>query len=108
MAKDNEWIKVEGITQNDATMWEYENEDDTLSGVYKGRKENVGPNGSNIYYVETKDEGVKSFWSSALLDDRFKNIQEGDEVKLVYKGKQKSEKTGRSYHNFEVFYRKPW
>jgi hypothetical protein len=32
-----------------------------------------------------------------------KNLIKGDKVKIVYKGKEKSPKTGREYNNFEVY-----
>src|SRR3990167_423589 len=72
---------------------------------HSGMQTNVGPNNSNMYDLETKN-GVIGVWGNAVLNTRMMNIQPGEEVKIVYGGLLKSEKSGRSYHSFNVFYRK--
>lgn len=99
-----DWIKVEGVSSEGSELWNYL-EDKELVGIYKSKKENVGPNKSNMYFVEDKKGNLKSFWGTTLLDDRFSTIATGEEVKLVYLGKSTSEKSGRSYHNFDIYHR---
>lgn len=82
-------------------------EGDELVGVYSGMEENVGPNNSNLYSFKRPDGEFISVWGSTLLDARFKTLQLGDEVRVVYKGKVKSEKSGRSYHNYDIYHREP-
>jgi len=100
----SDWIKVEGQSTEGSELWDYEMQE-KLVGIYKSKKENIGPNKSNMYFVEDKKGNLRSFWGTALLNDRFSDINIGEEVKLVYKGKVKSEKSGRSYHDFEIYHR---
>lgn len=94
-----DWQKVEKTP-----TWDYENEKE-LVGIYLSKEENVGPNGSNIYNFRKSDGLVIGVWGNTILDDRFKSIKIGEEVKVVYLGRAKSEKTGREYHGFDVFHR---
>lgn len=84
--------------------WNFE-EDKEIVGTYVSMEENVGTNNSNIYSLKKADSSLIGIWGSTLLDHRFKNIQIGDEVKIVYLGKETSEKTGREFNNFEVYTR---
>ena len=95
----DEWEKV-----NMAPTWDFE-KDKVLIGIYASKEENVGPNESNLYTFEKQDGTKIAVWGNTLLDTRFKNLLEGEEVKIEYLGKQKSEKTQRTYHNFEVYHR---
>lgn len=95
-----EWQKVETTP-----VWNFEVEKE-LVGVYISKEENVGPNASNLYTFERENGTMIGVWGGTLLDDRFKNLMVGEEVKIMYLGKQKSEKTGREFNSFEV-YRRP-
>jgi len=77
-----------------------------LQGVLKAVKRNVGANNSNIYEVEVAGKLV-SFWGSTVLDPRLEQVSVGDELRIKYLGKKKSEKTGRTFKDFEVANRKP-
>jgi hypothetical protein len=99
----SDWRKVEiGNT------WNYKElgKGAKLVGVYTGKEEHVGENDSNVYSFEVEGGDVMSVWGTTLLDMRLKNIKEGEEVKIVYLGEEKSMKrTGKTYHNFEVYHR---
>jgi len=92
--------------------WEYKEEYEktkgnpevAIEGVFIEKKEDIGPNHSNVYTFEREDGSLIDVWGSGVLDTRFKNLKPGMEVRVVYLGKTKSEKTGRSYHNFDVFH----
>ena len=101
MVKD-EWTEIKPTTGENSVMWNYE-EDKQIEGVYQGVKTNIGQNLSNIYSIKTNKGEVLSFWGTALLNDRLSGVVVGDKLKLIYLGKTKSEKTGRSYHNFQVW-----
>lgn len=103
MADKNDWIKLEGGSNSESVVWDYKKEPE-IQGIYTSMDQMVGPNNSNMYHLKTK-EGDISLWGSTLIDDRFKGIGLGEEVKIVYLGKQKSEKTGRSYNNFDFYHR---
>ncbi len=101
MANDG-WEKVEV-----APTWDYQ-KDKEIEGAFVGVEENVGPNGSKMYTIELVGGERLGVWGNAVLDTRMKNVTEGEEVKIVYLGREESQKTkGRSYHNFEVYHRKP-
>lgn len=97
----SDWVKV-GSNQNET--WDYEKEKE-IEGTLNAKEENVGPNNSNMYHIIKPDGGTMGVWGNTMLDDKFKTIQVGEEVKIVYLGKVKSEKTGRQYHNFEVYHK---
>ncbi|EKD84720.1 MAG: hypothetical protein ACD_38C00169G0021 [uncultured bacterium] len=94
-----DWEKVEM-----SPTWDYENEKE-LIGVYLSKEVEVGPNKSNLYSFKKSDGLVVGIWGSTILDNRFKGIAFGEEVKVVYLGMVKNEKTGREYHNFEIYHR---
>lgn len=77
-----------------------------LQGVLKAVKRNIGANNSTIYEVESKGKLI-SFWGSTVLDPRLEQVSIGDELRITYKGKKKSEKTGRTFKDYEVANRKP-
>ncbi|MCX6806894.1 MAG: hypothetical protein NT135_02120 [Candidatus Berkelbacteria bacterium] len=103
---DKKWIKVEfepAWNCNDNTGKFSLSKGDELEGVFQYKEENVGPNASNLYTFRCGEKSV-SVWGSTLLDARFKNLVEGTEVKIIYEGKVKSPKSGRSYHNYTVYH----
>lgn len=77
-----------------------------LQGVLSNVKKNVGTNGSTIYEVKVNGE-IVSFWGSSLLDTKLTQCEIGDEIRVKYLGKKTSEKTKRTYKDFEVANRKP-
>ena len=91
------WEKVEV-----SPAWDFREEKE-FEGYFINAETEVGPNKSTIYYFKKYDGEVTGVWGNTILDSRFKNLAEGDEVKIIYKGKERSPKTGREYHNFEVY-----
>jgi hypothetical protein len=101
----DDYIEVTGMGE----MWDFKSlgAGAELEGLYMGKEENVGPNGSTVHFIEVNG-GQLGVWGNAILDTRLKNLKpDGVEmVKIVYKGKVKSEKTkGREYHDFQVFHK---
>lgn len=85
----------------DSITWDKEK---PLTGTYTAKKENVGPNESNVYQIQVKDE-TYSVWGSTVLDTKFAEIPVGSEVKVEALGVAKSPKTGREYNDFKVMYK---
>lgn len=77
---------------------------DSVTGKYKSKQERVNPDGSKsvLYMLETVDGLVGVNGSSALILKAMEQIPEGSTVKIVFNGKQRSQKTGREYNNFSV------
>ena len=94
-----EWIEL----QPDLTpTWNYK-EQKTIQGVLAEKKDNVGPNGSNLYILEDEEGKKTGVWGSAIIDTRLQNAEVGIEVRIEYLGLEKSPKTKREYHNFKVY-----
>ena len=72
-----------------------------LHGFYIEKRVNVGPKNSTIYIVMKEDDEKVAVWGGTVLDGAFDNIKLGAEVKLEYKGKEKS-KNGNEFHAYEV------
>ena len=107
MSDNNDgWQKVGGNTGEKTEAWNPEVEKQ-IFGIYVEKRMGVGPNNSNMYYVELPDGTKKGIWGSYTIDSRFENIQTGYEVKIVYLGKKVNPKTHRSFKDFEFFVRKP-
>lgn len=98
----DEYRKV-NINTSDSTMWKPEKENDELEGVYVDKKTNVGANNSNVYTVQKEDGTFVAFWGSTVIDTNFMKIPLGAQVKLVYLGQSKNEKTQRTFKNFDIF-----
>ena len=96
MKEDNSWTEV---TAESGETWDRQA---PITGKLVGVKTNIGPNESNLYSLQT-DKGVVGVWGSTVLDTKFAGIQNGSMVKIEPMGKQKSEKTGRTYQDFRVF-----
>lgn len=92
------WVKIKN---KKADVWSFEVNNE-LEGKYTGMKENVGKNNSRLYYVEKTDGEEVAFWGSALLDSQMKSVTIGLPIRVRYLGMAKSEKTKRSYKNFEI------
>lgn len=98
----DQWTEV---TMTETDMHDFESEK-TLTGILTEIKRNVGANNSNIYIFQT-EYGLTSCWGSLVLDDKMKDIFPGQEVRITYLGRVKSEKNGREYKDFKVEYRSP-
>ena len=85
-------------------MWDF-TEKETLEGYYIDKNEDVGPNHSNVYQVETDDGQKVQFWGTTVLDSQFDSVRVGERVKVVYTGLVDSPKRkGKQYKNFEVYH----
>lgn len=95
------WQKVEPQL---TPAWDYK-KDKEIEGLLLEVRTNVGPNNSKMYMIKKMNDEVVGVWGGTVLDTRFSQIQIGEEVKVVYLGLEKSPKTGRQYHAFDVFHR---
>lgn len=67
-------------------------------------EEKVGPNESMLYTLKKVDGSQIAVWGSTVLDTRMKNVEIGEEVKIVFTGTEKSKTAGRQpYKVFTVF-----
>lgn len=94
----DEWIEV-----GTGPTWDFKEEKE-LMGTYVSKEEGVGQNNSNLYNIKKADGSVIGVWGNTMLDDKFKKIQVGESIKIVYLGMEKS-KAGKQYHNYKVFHR---
>lgn len=68
--------------------WSPAEEGDSITGVFVGTKEDVGPNKSKMHNLR-KDDGIVGVWGSTVLDDKFEAVREGDTVRVTYTGLSK-------------------
>lgn len=98
MTDKKDWTEVSIGSEN---MWDRES---PIEGSLVGIKSDVGSNNSMLYILKT-DKGNVSLWGSTVLDTKFEGIAKGTMIRIEPLGLVKSEKTGRSYHDYKVFYR---
>lgn len=82
-------------------MWDKKT---TISGRLVSAKDAIGPNNSKLYTLAT-ETGEVGLWGSTVLDNKFERIELGSMVKIEPLGEAKSEKTGRNYQDFRVFFK---
>ena len=97
----DQWVEI-GI--NDT--WNFD-ETPEFTGFYMAKRDEVGANKSTIYDFRLVDGTMISIWGNAVLDIRLKGLQVGEEVKITYLGKKKSEKSGREFKDFKVAHKIP-
>ena len=73
-----------------------------LEGTFVGVENDVGPNNSKLYTIEKEDGEKITFWGATVLDRWMRQANIGDDLKIIYQGMAKNDKSGRSYKNFEV------
>ena len=91
--EQREFVEIE------PNVWKVEKEGDSVEGVLKKVDKEVGPNKSTLYHLE----GEKQFavWGSTVLDDRMAYVNEGDFVRITYKGTREN-KRGQPTKIFKV------
>lgn len=94
--QNDEW---EEIKTNPA--WDFEEEEE-LIGFFVDVETEVGPNKSNLYTFRKEDGDIIGVWGNTILDNRLRGLEMGDKIKIIYRGKVKSPKTGREYNDFRV------
>lgn len=95
-------IRTDGTEDNQTPIWNFL-EKSVLEGNFIEAKSEVGKNKSMLYSVKLLTTGeVVSFWGSTSLDERMKQIEPNDQIKISYLGEKTSEKSGRKYKVFQV------
>lgn len=87
-----EWKKIEGKVHNFLEQPE-------VIGTLKGHKQSQF---GKMDYVLDTDQGEVLVFGKTALTDLMREVEIGQEVKIVYKGKVRS-KSGRDYDSFEVY-----
>jgi hypothetical protein len=92
---DRKWTEK---TLEAGDVWDKE---EPIEGKFVKTETNVGPNGSNMYTIET-DKGEMKVWGSTVLDDKLLGVIPNTYVKIEYEGKLRGKK-GNEYHSYKVF-----
>ena len=82
-------------------FWSYEKEGDAIVGIYETNQENVGQNKSMLYLLRQPNGKIIGVWGSTVLDNKFKLIRLGDDIRVVYLGIVKPTQ-GREYKDFKI------
>lgn len=97
---EKEWEEI----KEPESIWRAEAVGDEISGKYIAKEEDVGIYHSKKYTLETSDGEIDVF-GSVGLDDKFKEIPLGYEVKIVYQGEKPSKPPKKAFKVFQVFKR---
>lgn len=99
MEKQKEWKKVE------SQVFRFEKVGDSIEGILKAKEEGA-VYGNEVYQIETSDGDTFAVFSTAILASRMAQVDVGEEVKIVFKGKEPSKKAGyEAMQLFDVFHR---
>jgi len=77
--KEKKWKEVVPSDRHD---WDAE---PVLEGKYVDLEEDVGPNNSRLYHIQTPDGGIKKIWGCVTLDARMKEVPLNSEVRIELK-----------------------
>lgn len=102
---EGDWHKVEEEFEDDATIYEFKEEGDSIEGTLEKVESDVGANKSKMYTIKLADESLAKVWGSFVLDTRMLKIETGKQVKIEYTGLKNSKKSGRDYKTFEVYHK---
>lgn len=82
-------------TEINPSVWKYEKDGDFIEGILVRVQNDIGPNSSMLYSIETP-EGVKNVWGSAILDERMSLVKIDNKVKITYKGLSLNKAKGKN------------
>jgi len=71
-------------------VWKAEKDGDSVEGVLKKVDKQVGPNKSTLYHLE--GEKQYAVWGSTVLDDRMAYVNEGEFVRITFKGTKENQR----------------
>lgn len=95
----DEWKPVQG------DVFQFDSEGSSIQGtlqkVRDGQYFRTNGEKSKVYDIMTSD-GVKTIFGTAILERQMASVNEGDKVKVVYKGEVDT-KSGRKAKDFDVF-----
>ncbi len=77
------------------STWTYTKDGDFIEGFLADKQDNVGPNKSKLYSINTP-AGVKNVWGAKVLDERMALVDKGDKVKITYLGVAKEAQKGKN------------
>lgn len=99
---DAKWQKV----SSSGNFFKFEQPGDTIEGVYLSQ--NAGQFGP-VASIRLADGSTAAFpiQTALRLEWEKNNIQPGTEIKVVYLGKQKNNKTGREFKAFDLYLTAP-
>ena len=82
--KRNDWEEIKDLEDE---IWRPEAIGDEISGKYIRREEDVGMYHSTKYTLDT-EKGEVDVFGLTVLDNKFKDIPLGYEVKIIYQGEK--------------------
>ena len=77
-------------------IWTYDKEGDFIEGVLIKAESDVGVNKSNIYTIEVEEGKFVGVWGSTILDTRMSLVNEGQKVKITFKGLSEKKSGGKN------------
>lgn len=77
------------------SVWKYAKDGDFIEGILVRVQDDIGPNSSKLYSIETS-EGVKNVWGSAILDERMSIVKLDSKIKITYKGVSATKAKGKN------------
>lgn len=83
-------------------VWKPEKENDEVIGFFISKKDKAGSYESPLYQLESPGGKRHAIFANVVLDDKMAFCKHGDLIKIVYKGKKKSDKN-QDYKDFDVY-----
>ena len=66
-------------------VWSPEKDGDSITGILLRTEQDVGPNDSMMYHLESDGKPI-SVWGCTILDQRMQFVSAGSKIRITYKG----------------------
>ena len=80
-------------------FWKPEEEGESIEGVFKSTREDVGENKAKVYVLKKEDGELISIWGCKVLDQKMDLINIGQDIKIIYLGEKGKI---RKYHDYRI------
>ena len=104
--KKDEQVIIDDFEENDKIenesliFWDYKSQNEIVgvvevfeNGNYGGHKIGLKTNSEELIFIP----------ELTALNSKLSNLEIGNKIKIVYKGEEKSKKSGRMYMTFDVY-----
>ena len=110
MSKEMKMVDLQNSERSKLVAWDekqakqegYTFFGDTLTGVFKNKREDVGAKNGVIYEMMTEEHGLLGFWGTTVLNDQMSSAKVGHLIIVKFIGLQDTKDGKNSYRNVNV------
>lgn len=78
-------------------VWTHDTKGDFIEGVYLKKKENIGKNKANMYFLDVQGT-TRSVWGTTVIDNKMEVVSTGNKIKITFLGVNED----KGYKDYQV------